>query len=65
MAKIDKILCPFCIFTSRYIDLIVNDEGQYLCPNCGVALSYDELMQFYGLSQYSGRINKENLKRFS
>ncbi len=65
MAKIDKILCPFCIFTSRYIDLIVNDEGNYICPECGVSLSYDELMQFYSLSQYSGQLNKENLKRFS
>jgi transposase-like protein len=65
MAKIDKVLCPFCIFTSKYIDLIINDEGQYVCPNCNSAFSYEELMQLYSLSQYSGNIKKENLKRFS
>jgi transposase-like protein len=47
------------------MDLIINDEGQYVCPNCNSAFSYEELMQLYSLSQFSGNIKKENLKRFS
>jgi hypothetical protein len=27
MAKVDKVICPICVFTSRYIDLILTNEG--------------------------------------
>jgi hypothetical protein len=60
MAKIDKVLCPFCIFTSKYIDLTITDDGYYICPNCNATFSYEELMHLYTLSQYS--IDMKNSK---
>lgn len=62
MAKIDKVLCPFCIFTSKYIDLILSDEGYYICPNCNASFSYEELMQLYSFTQYSDEIKNRGLK---
>ena len=63
MAKLDKVLCPVCIFTSKYIDLILNNDGYYICPNCNVSFSYEELMQLYSFSQFSYEIKKQNLKQ--
>ncbi|MCX7994699.1 MAG: hypothetical protein N3A65_02850 [candidate division WOR-3 bacterium] len=50
MAKFDKILCPYCLFTSRYVDLIINQDGDYICPQCDSTFFYEEIMQLYGLS---------------
>jgi transposase-like protein len=62
MAKIDKVLCPFCMFTSKYIDLIVTDDGFYICPRCHANLSYEELMQLYSISQYTIEIKKRKFR---
>ncbi len=53
MAKIDKVLCPFCIFTSKYINLTITDEGFYICPGCNATFSYEELMQLYSFTQFT------------
>lgn len=63
MAKIDRVLCPFCIFTSKYIDLILAEDGYYICPNCDATFSYEELMQLYTLSQYNIDMQERDLKR--
>ncbi|MEO0094634.1 MAG: hypothetical protein ABIL46_05540 [candidate division WOR-3 bacterium] len=51
MAHFDKILCPYCLFTSKYIDLILNQEGDYICPECNSTFFYEEIMQLYGFNQ--------------
>ena len=53
MAKVDKILCPFCIFTAKYVDLIFGDEEEYVCPSCQARFTYEELMHLYSFSQYN------------
>jgi transposase-like protein len=53
MAKIDKVLCPYCVFTAKYIDLILTEEGLYICPTCNASFSYEELMHLYSFSQYT------------
>jgi transposase-like protein len=63
MAKIDKVLCPFCIFTSKYVDLIVTHDGFYMCPACNATFTYEELMQLYSLSQYTIEIQGDNTQR--
>jgi len=65
MAKIDKVLCPLCMFTSKYIDLILTDDGYYLCPSCNATFSYEELMQLYSFSQFTTRKKKENQKPYA
>ncbi len=62
MAKIDNVLCPVCLFTSNYINLIITDEEYYMCPKCKAAFSYEELMQLYTISQFTYDINKLNQK---
>jgi len=62
MAKIDKVLCPICIFKAKYIDLILTNDGLYICPNCNVSFSYEELMQLYSLTQLSYEVKKNNFK---
>lgn len=52
MAHFDHILCPLCVFTSKYVDLTIGEEGQYLCAICGARFTYEELMQFFMLSHY-------------
>ncbi|HEC78310.1 MAG TPA: hypothetical protein ENI34_04100 [candidate division WOR-3 bacterium] len=59
MAKIDKVLCPFCIFTSKYFDLILTEDGFYICPNCNATFSYEELMQLYSLTQFNFEIKEK------
>jgi|UniRef100_A0A7C4XLA9 transposase-like protein len=51
MAHFDKILCPVCLFASKYIDLIINQEGDYICPECNTTFFYEEIMQLYGFTQ--------------
>lgn len=51
MAHIDKLLCPYCLFTSKYIDLVINQDGDYVCPECNTTFFYEEIMQLYGLTQ--------------
>jgi len=53
MAKFDKVLCPVCIFISKYIDLILTDDGFYICPTCNATFSYEELMQLYSVTQFT------------
>ncbi|OGC39655.1 hypothetical protein A2Y85_03860 [candidate division WOR-3 bacterium RBG_13_43_14] len=60
MAKIDRVLCPFCLFTAKYIDLILTDDGYYLCPSCNASFSYEELMQLYTASQYRIEFKESN-----
>ncbi len=62
MAKIEKLLCPNCIFSARYIDLILNEEGIYICPQCNAQFSYDEIMHLYSMSQYTFDIDKSSPK---
>ncbi|MDH4210470.1 MAG: hypothetical protein OEV79_03390 [candidate division WOR-3 bacterium] len=62
MAKIDNVLCPVCLFTSNYINLIITDEEFYMCPKCKATFSYEELMQLYTISQFSYDISKTNQK---
>ena len=62
MAKIDKVLCPICMFTSKYIDLILTNDGYYICPKCNASFSYEELMQLYSFSQFTYEIKKQNFK---
>ncbi len=62
MAKIDNVLCPVCLFTSNYINLIITDEEFYMCPKCKATFSYEELMQLYTVSQFSYDISKTNQK---
>jgi transposase-like protein len=60
MARIDKVLCPFCMFVSKYIDLILSDEGMYICPSCNATLTYEELMQLYSFGQFNTHKKKED-----
>lgn len=53
MAKVDRILCPFCIFTAKYVDLIFADDDEYVCPSCAARFSYEELMYLYSFTQYN------------
>jgi transposase-like protein len=62
MAKIDKVLCPFCIFTSKFIDLILTDDGYYICPHCHATCSYEELMQLYSFTQFSDELKTREYK---
>ncbi len=62
MATIDNVLCPVCLFTSNYINLIVTDEEFYICPMCKTTFSYEELMQLYTLSQYTYDLGKSKHK---
>lgn len=65
MARIDKVLCPFCMFVSKYFDLIPTEEGYYLCPSCNATLTYEELMQLYSFGQFSNRKKKEHQKPYA
>ncbi|MEO0136059.1 MAG: hypothetical protein ABIL39_02560 [candidate division WOR-3 bacterium] len=51
MAQFDKILCPYCLFSAKYVDLVVNPEGDYICPECNATFFYEEIMQLYGFTQ--------------
>jgi transposase-like protein len=62
MARIDNVLCPVCMFTSNYINLIITDDEIYMCPKCKATFSYEELMQLYTISQFTYEINKQNHK---
>jgi len=62
MAKIDKILCPFCIFTSKYISLIITDDECYICPNCNISFSYEEVMQLYSFAQFTSEVKEEKFR---
>ena len=62
MAKFDKVLCPFCIFTSKYSNLIITEDGYYICSNCNATFSYEELMQLYSLSQFTFEIKENKFK---
>ncbi|MEO0215558.1 MAG: hypothetical protein ABIL70_07015 [candidate division WOR-3 bacterium] len=59
MAKVDRVVCPLCVFNAKYIDLILTQEGNYLCPNCTTTFIYEELMQLYGFSQLIGLTKEE------
>uniref|UniRef100_A0A7C4XW11 Uncharacterized protein n=1 Tax=candidate division WOR-3 bacterium TaxID=2052148 RepID=A0A7C4XW11_UNCW3 len=65
MARIDRILCPFCLFTSQYIDLILNQDGEYICPNCSAEFKYEELMHLYSFTQILDIGKRENQKPFA
>ncbi|MGB9720588.1 MAG: hypothetical protein ACPL28_03795 [bacterium] len=65
MAKFDRILCPFCLFTSKYIDLIINQEGNYVCPECEATFFYEEIMQLYGFTQLFEDRRHEERETFS
>ena len=62
MARIDNVLCPVCLFTSNYINLIVTDEEYYVCPKCKATFSYEELMQLYTISQFTYEMKKPKHK---
>ena len=62
MAKIDKVLCPICMFTSKYIDLTLTNDGYYICPKCNVSFSYEELMQLYSFSQFTYEMKGQHFK---
>ena len=62
MAKFDKVLCPFCIFTSKYIDLTLTNEGFYICPCCTATFSYEELMQLYSFTQFTFEVKESKDK---
>ncbi len=62
MAKVDKIICPLCVFTSKYVDLILTDDGDYLCPICDANFSYEEIMQLYSFTQLNFEIKERGLK---
>ncbi len=62
MAKFDKVLCPVCIFTSKYIDLILTDDGFYICPTCNATFSYEELMQLYSATQFTLEMKERKFK---
>ncbi|MEO0205319.1 MAG: hypothetical protein ABIL22_01440 [candidate division WOR-3 bacterium] len=65
MAKFDRILCPFCLFTSKYVDLIINQEGNYICPDCEATFFYEEIMQLYGFTQLFEDRRHEERETFS
>jgi transposase-like protein len=65
MAKFDRILCPFCLFTSKYIDLIINQDGNYVCPECGSTFFYEEIMQLYGFTQLLDDRRQEGREPFT
>lgn len=65
MAKVDKIPCPMCIFTSKYVDLILTNDGYYVCPICDANLSYEEIMQLYSFTQLDFEIQQRDLKPHS
>ncbi len=65
MAHIDKLLCPYCLFTSKYIDLIINQEGDYVCPECSTTFFYEEIMQLYGFTQIIDERRLEDREPFA
>ncbi len=60
MAKFDRVVCPFCIFTSKYIDLILTQDGDYICPGCNATFLYEELMQILSFSQLMNAKRRED-----
>lgn len=65
MVRFDRILCPFCLFTSKYNDLIMNQDGNYVCPECDATFFYEEIMQLYSFTQLLDRQKTEDREPFT
>ena len=65
MAKVERVLCPICMFISHYIDLTITTDGYYICPKCNASFSYEELMQIFSFSQFTYEIKRKTFNPFT
>lgn len=63
MAKFDKILCPLCLFTAKYVNLVIAEDDTYVCPACNASFSHDEVVQLFGIMYYSYEMKDDRLKQ--